>query len=88
MVLDGLYEATLATAAVVAQERHPERVPVFLTMVGGGVFQNRDEWIIRAIQRAMAIYNDQPLDLWCIADASRSVYEEALPVIGVDDTDE
>ena len=62
LVLDGLYEATLDVAAILAQSR-TERVRVFLTKVGGGVFQNKDEWIIEAIQRALDLNKNKPLDV-------------------------
>jgi len=62
LVLDGLYEATLEVAAILAHSRR-ERVRLFLTKVGGGVFQNEDEWIIKAIQRALELSKNEPLDV-------------------------
>ena len=49
LVLDAAYEATLAVAALLAAERGV-RVTCYLTKVGGGVFANEDEWIVRAMQ--------------------------------------
>lgn len=81
LVLDGLYEATLGVAAVLAQQRQA-RVRVYLTMVGGGVFRNQDEWIARAIHRALNIYRNYPLDVALVHYGYISeYYEEALPPI-------
>lgn len=62
LVLNGLYQATLAVGSILAQQRG-ERVSVFLTMVGGGAFGNQPEWISRAIQRSLLEFKDQPLDV-------------------------
>ncbi|CAB9503610.1 expressed unknown protein [Seminavis robusta] len=65
LVLDGSYEATLAVAAVLAKERN-KRVKVYLTMLGGGAFGNRVEWIRQAIQRALRLYQDSMLDVYLV----------------------
>ena len=61
LILDAAYEATLAVAVLNAS-RSGNRV-VFLTLLGGGVFGNRDHWIIDAIGRAFQIHRDHGLDL-------------------------
>jgi hypothetical protein len=81
MVLDGLYEATLAVAAIQAHQRG-ERVAVYLTKVGGGVFQNRDEWIVQPIQRALSLYGDQPIDVFLVHYGQiHDFYQQLLPDI-------
>eukprot|EP00605_Chrysophyceae_sp_TOSAG23-4_P002213 GSChrysophyteH1.ASY1.ANO1.2453.1 assembled CDS len=55
LVLDATYEATFAIAAIASIERN-DRIDVFLTKVGGGVFANDDEWIVRSIQKACDKY--------------------------------
>ena len=40
------------------------RVKVFLTMVGGGVFANRPQWIAKAINKALVKFKDHPLDVF------------------------
>lgn len=55
LVLMGTYEATIAVAALQAKVTG-KRVTCFLTKVGGGVFQNKNEWIVQAIQRALDIH--------------------------------
>jgi hypothetical protein len=52
IVLDGAYEATLLAAALDVAQGRGSGV-VFLTMLGGGVFGNSDEWIAAAIARAV-----------------------------------
>jgi len=50
LVLDATYEATLRAAMLNASETGNRTV--YLTLVGGGVFGNRESWIIDAIDRA------------------------------------
>jgi hypothetical protein len=64
-VLDATFEATLAAAALVAQERG-ERVKVFLTAVGGGALGNQSLWIANAITRALELYACSPLDVMLV----------------------
>ena len=81
LVLDGLYEATLDVAAILAQSR-TERVRVFLTKVGGGVFENRDEWIMKAINRALELNKNQPLDVDLVHYGSIDpTYQAQLPEV-------
>lgn len=61
-ILDAQYEGTLAVAAILASMRQC-RVRVFLTSVGGGAFGNRSLWIVRALERALYIHKDSPLDV-------------------------
>ncbi len=53
LVLDGAYEATLRAAA--AQIGETANNTVYLTLVGGGVFGNDEEWILDAIRRAVTV---------------------------------
>ena len=61
LVLDAAYEATLA-AAVINANQTGNRV-VYLTLLGGGVFGNRDQWITDAIERAFHLHSKYGLDL-------------------------
>lgn len=61
-ILDGLYDATLGAAAVLAAQRGA-RVKVYLTAVGGGAFGNPATWIMEAIQKALVRYAGEPLDV-------------------------
>lgn len=60
LVLDAAYEATLAAA--VASARIGSHV-VYLTLLGGGVFGNRDLWITDAIERAFQKHIHHGLDV-------------------------
>ena len=62
-VLDAAYEATLAVGALLSKERDGQRVKVFLTRVGGGVFGNPDEWITQSIRNACNKFKGYPLDV-------------------------
>jgi len=52
IILDATYEATLLAGVIQYRREKPPPI-VFLTQVGGGVFQNRSIWIRRAIGRAI-----------------------------------
>lgn len=61
LVLEASYEATLCAAIVNCLATGNNRV--YLTLVGGGVFGNRLDWIMAAIQRALTRYGDWGLDV-------------------------
>jgi hypothetical protein len=59
--LEAAYEATLWAAACNA-ERGASNV-VLLTLLGGGAFGNRDEWIHGAMRRALQLASGFELDV-------------------------
>jgi len=61
-VLDASYEATLLAAAIEKAEGTGSG-KVVLTLLGGGVFGNADDWIEAAIARAVALLPDTGLDV-------------------------
>jgi hypothetical protein len=61
LVLDATYEATLL-AAMLSAARSSSRT-VFLTRVGGGVFQNDVAWIDAAMRRALNKFSDIAIDV-------------------------
>lgn len=61
LILEGAYEATVC-AAIINVESTGNRT-AFLTLVGGGVFSNRIDWIIDAAERAFLRHPDAGLDL-------------------------
>lgn len=61
LVLEASYEATLRAAMLNADATGNRSV--FLTLVGGGVFGNRMEWIVDAIERATDIVGGAGLDV-------------------------
>lgn len=60
LVLEAAYEATLCAAVLNAERTGNNRV--FLTLLGGGAFGNRPEWIVGAIRRALELYGGADLD--------------------------
>ena len=52
LVLDAAYEATLLAAAI-DRDAGKGSGTVWLTMLGGGVFRNDDDWIYEALKRAL-----------------------------------
>jgi hypothetical protein len=64
VVLDGTYEATLLVGILKSiEEGSNGSVPIYLTKVGGGVFRNKDEWIVQAITRAINSVKGLDVDL-------------------------
>jgi hypothetical protein len=61
LVLEAAYEATMCAAVLNAVETGNDTV--YLTLLGGGVFGNDLSWIIEAIERAIEIHQDAPLDV-------------------------
>ena len=61
LVLEASYEATFCAALVNA--RRTGNRTVYLTLLGGGAFGNRTDWIVGAIGRALTRHNDHGLDV-------------------------
>jgi hypothetical protein len=61
LVLEAAYEATLLAA--VLNVRRGASKTVLLTLLGGGAFCNRDEWIHTAMRRALTAVSDSGLDV-------------------------
>ena len=55
LVLEAAYEATLLIAANVSSSANDTVRPTFLTMLGGGAFGNRPDWIVDAAARAVRL---------------------------------
>ena len=61
-ILDGSYMATLCIAALIAL-KSKKRIKCYLTLIGGGAFGNKPEWIIEAIKKALDEYAVYPIDV-------------------------
>ena len=61
LVLRAAYEAMLAVGAVRSLKAGGARVKCYLTVLGGGAFGNKDEWIRDAIRDALDRYQGWPL---------------------------
>ena len=60
-VLESTYEATICAAAL--NSLRTGNPKVFLTLVGGGAFGNRIDWIIDGIERVLDLYRNLPLEI-------------------------
>lgn len=77
LVLDAAYEATLCSAVLNAAQSGNNRV--FLTLLGGGVFGNQNEWILRAIHRALTLHQGADLDVVIVSyGSSKPVVQELI----------
>lgn len=68
LVLEASYEATLCTALLNVSQNGQNKV--FLTLLGGGAFGNEDDWIFSAIQRALELFLNHPLDIAIVSYGS------------------
>ncbi len=82
LVLDAAYEATLAAA--VAKAVRTGNDVVYLTLLGGGVFGNPDQWITDAIDRAFQKYINHGLDIRIVSyGRSKPAVAELVSRLGV-----
>jgi hypothetical protein len=68
LVLEAAYEATICAA--VLNSVSTDNNKVYLTLLGGGAFGNREVWILSAIQRALREYRDADLDVMIVSYGS------------------
>merc|ERR1712232_579389 len=61
-LLNGAFEAVLLVAAILAAQRGT-RVKVHLTLLGAGALGNRKAWIAGALEQALSVYREEPLDV-------------------------
>jgi O-acetyl-ADP-ribose deacetylase (regulator of RNase III) len=81
-ILEGSYMATLCIAALIAIKAQT-RVKCYLTLIGGGVFGNKPNWIIDAITKALEKYKDYPIDVMLVHyQMIDPAYSEQLKTIG------
>ena len=74
LVLEATYDATFCAARLNQAETGNDQL--FLTLIGGGAFGNRFQWIADAIERACAIHRDSGLDVQIVR------YGRSKPVFG------
>jgi len=72
LVLEATYEATIYAALNNYQKTNNNKV--FLTLVGGGVFGNKIEWILGAIEKALIKFKQTPLDVMIVSYGSSNKY--------------
>ncbi len=61
LILEASYEATLCAGIINAVRKGNNNV--YLTLLGGGAFGNKTAWIIAAIERALALYQAENLEI-------------------------
>jgi len=72
LILEATYEATFYAALINYQKTGNNKL--FLTLVGGGAFGNKMEWIIDAIRNSLNKFSNTPLDVM-IVSYGRSKWE-------------
>ncbi len=65
LILEATYEATLYTA-LLNMDKHNSNL-VYLTLVGGGAFGNKENWILESIQKTIRKFKNTPLDIKIIS---------------------
>lgn len=68
LVLEASYEATFCAA--VLNWRRTGSNKLFLTLLGGGAFGNRNRWIVAAIERSLQRFATVPLDVTLVSYGS------------------
>lgn len=76
LILEAAYEATFA-AAVLNAARYGNN-SLYLTLLGGGVFGNNQEWILAAIQRACRLFYSSDLDVKVVSFRSSNAAVQKL----------
>ncbi len=76
LVLEAAYEATLC-AGIINARRSGNRT-VFLTLLGGGVFGNDSDWIIGALERAVAQCEAYSLDVAIVSHGGPNTWVRPL----------
>jgi len=61
VILEATYEATLYAGVLNMENNNSNKV--FLTLVGGGAFGNKEDWILESLQKAIRKFKSVPLDI-------------------------
>jgi hypothetical protein len=81
LILNSIYEATF-NVAVLRAHQTKLRQTLYLTKVGGGVFDNPEGWIIESINRSLKIHTNSPIDVVLVHhEVEDPNYKQFLPVI-------
>ena len=80
LVLEATYEATLIAGLLNAQKTGNNKV--LLTLVGGGVFANKSEWLVDAIVESLKKFKNADLEVWFVSYGGKSgVVDEIIQKI-------
>jgi hypothetical protein len=84
LILEAAYEATLLAAVQNAAKTGNRRV--FLTMLGGGAFGNRQDWIVDALLRALRLHGQSGLEVYLVSYGQPSALARRV-IAAFDSTD-
>lgn len=76
LILEAAYEATLRSGVQNFQQTGNNKV--FLTLLGGGAFGNRKEWIVEAIQRALKAFSYSGLQIFLVSYGSSNATASSI----------
>ena len=76
LILEATYEATFFAA--LSNYNKTGNNKVFLTLVGGGVFGNKSQWIFDAIKKAIDKFSNTPLDIKIVSYGSSNLEVRAF----------
>ena len=76
LVLEAAYEATLCAAIGNWLDSGHRRL--FLTLLGGGVFGNKMDWILQSLARALRRYETWPLDVAIVSHGRSQPHAQQL----------
>lgn len=76
LVLDAAYEATFCAAALALARTGSNKL--FLTLLGGGAFGNREKWILSALERSLSLFSDVPLSVSIVSFGDSNVSLKSL----------
>jgi hypothetical protein len=76
LVLEASYEVTICEAILNAHRTGNKSV--FLTLLGGGAFGNKIQWITNSIQRALNLYKDWDIDAVIVSYGESKGYVRQL----------
>jgi hypothetical protein len=65
LILEASYEATICAAILNATREGSNRL--YLTLLGGGAFGNRTDWIINSLGRVLKRYNTSSLEIFVVS---------------------
>ncbi len=72
LILEAAYEATLYVALKNYEKTKNNKV--FLTLIGGGAFGNKKEWIFNAMGKSIKKFSNTPLDIKIVSYGSSNQY--------------
>lgn len=76
LILEATYEATFLAALINYENTGNNQV--FLTLVGGGAFGNRSDWILSAIKKSILKFRNTPLQVQIVSYGSSRPMVRAL----------